>query len=164
MSDAVPETPGTTRLTKREEFDLDEALAEAKDELQASDPQGELHLSDDVLLDLARKALGTTTDIRLASTGLSSVLGLSRKSVEGLRVSVDESGKEPVITVDAYLLVRWGVRVPDLAWDVQELLKRELERVTGYRVKAVNIHVQGIFFETDENQTPAEPAGETSDI
>lgn len=137
------------RTSKRESFNLDDALAEAHQENQAA-PVGVANLADDVVVELARKALESTDDIRLASTGLSSVLGLSRKSVEGLRVSMDDESAEPRITVDAYLLVRWGVRVPDVAWDVQELLKRELERVTGYEVKAVNIHVQGIYFESDE--------------
>ncbi|MDR3265168.1 MAG: Asp23/Gls24 family envelope stress response protein, partial [Synergistaceae bacterium] len=46
-----------------------------------------------------------------------------------------------------YILVRYGQRIPDLAWDVQEKIKANLERYTGYTVTAVNINVQGIYLE-----------------
>ena len=52
--------------------------------------------------------------------------------------------------IDVYVLVKYGRRIPDLAWDVQEKIKLNLERYTGYSVKAVNVNVQGIYI--DEQQ------------
>ena len=60
------------------------------------------------------------------------------------RVAVEE-GKVPSISVEAYVLVKYGQRIPDLAWDVQEKIKANLERYTGYTVSSVNINVQGIY-------------------
>ena len=42
----------------------------------------------------------------------------------------------------------------DAAWDVQEFLKKELESSTGYEVKAVNIHVQGVYFDDIQQKEP----------
>lgn len=142
-----------------EVFDLEAALQEAREELtEESSKQDELHISDEVVLDLARKAMEKTEHIRFANTGLSAVLGISRKNADGLRITIDENDSVPSISVDAYLLIHYGIRIPDIAWDVQESLKKELERLTGYRVKAVNIHVQGIYFDDHDEEKPAETA------
>jgi uncharacterized alkaline shock family protein YloU len=60
-------------------------------------------------------------------------------------------------SVDVYILVKFGLRIPDLAWDVQEMIKKNIEEYTGYKVKAVNVNVQGIYF---KNKVPAEAVAE----
>ena len=99
------------------------------------------------------------------------MLGLGRKNPEGVKISIVEEDKQSQISVDAYVLVRYGLRIPDVAWDLQEFLKNELEGSTGYEVKAVNIYVQGVYFgeqAAKEEETPEDaeakavpaPAGE----
>ena len=41
----------------------------------------------------------------------------------------------------------------DVCWDVQEAVKNQVERYTGYSVKFVNVYVQGITF-ADKKQAP----------
>jgi uncharacterized alkaline shock family protein YloU len=48
--------------------------------------------------------------------------------------------------VDTYISVKYSLRIPDVCWDVQESVKDQVERYTGYSVKAVNVYVQGITF------------------
>ena len=55
-------------------------------------------------------------------------------------------------------LFRYGHRIPDIAWDVQEKIKDNLERYTGYEVQAVNVNVQGIYTTgSDDIQINIEP-------
>lgn len=141
-------------LGPTEEFDLEAALAEAEEEVgaeaEASHPDdGAAHLDDAVILELAHRVFEGLESVRLANLGLNAVLGLGRKGGDGLKVTLDESRSEPTVTLDAYVLLRYGLRIPDKAWDLQEKLKKDLERVTGYQIKAVNIHVQGIYFDED---------------
>jgi len=49
--------------------------------------------------------------------------------------------------------VKYGLRIPDIAWDVQEAIKNQIENYTGYTVKAVNVHVQGIHFTESKSQS-----------
>ena len=118
--------------------------------------EGNIHISEDVIVELAKKTILGISNIHPAHRGIASKLGLGRKMGDGVRVVV-EDGKIPTMTVDAYILVKYGHRIPDLAWDVQEKIKANLERYTGYIVKAVNINVQGIYLEEpkdapDENE------------
>jgi uncharacterized alkaline shock family protein YloU len=117
-----------------------------------------------VIVELARKTIQSIPHIQPASMGIASKFGIGRKTGDSIRVSVEE-GKVPAMTVDAYVLVKYGQRIPDLAWDVQEKIKANLERYTGYTVTAVNINVQGIYLEEpklEEASKEAEPrAAET---
>ena len=102
---------------------------------------GLIHISEDVIIELTRKTIQGLPNIKMAMR-LSSKFGIGRKS-SAIKVSVEHS--EGTIAVDADVLIKYGQRIPDLAWDVQEKVKDNLERYTGYDVKAVNINVQGIY-------------------
>ena len=59
---------------------------------------------------------------------------------KGLKISQHDDGT----TIDVFVLVDYGVKIPAVAWDIQENVKREVEEMTDAPVKAVNIHVQGV--------------------
>ena len=107
--------------------------------------EGNVRISDDVIIELAKKTILGIPNIQLANMGLASKFGIGRKSGEGVRVSSVEDGKIPATTVDVYIQTKYGHRIPDLVWDVQEKVKGNLERYTGYTVTAVNVNVQGIY-------------------
>ena len=108
---------------------------------------GVIHISEDVIVELARKTIQGIPNIKMASK-FAPKFGLGRKS-GGIKVSVEHS--QGTIAIDAYVLVRYGQRIPDLAWDVQEKIKDNLERYTGYDVKAVNVNVQGVYAAAGES-------------
>ena len=43
------------------------------------------------------------------------------------------------------------MKIPEVAWDIQENVKKEVEAMTEAVVKAVNIHVQGVHFTDEED-------------
>ena len=113
--------------------------------------EGNIHISEEVIVELAKKTILGIPHIQMANMGIASKFGIGRKAGDGIRVSVEE-GKIPAMTVDAFILVKYGQRIPDLAWDVQEKIKANLERYTGYTVTAVNINVQGIYLDEPQPQ------------
>jgi len=122
--------------------------------------EGNVRIADDVIIELVKKTISSVANIQLASSSLASKFGIGRKSSEGIRVLSAEDGKIPATTVDVYIRTKYGYRIPDLVWDVQEKVKANLERYTGYTVTAVNVNVQGIYMEdpkdTAAKGTPAE--------
>ena len=107
---------------------------------------GAIHISEDVIAELARKTIQGIPNIKIDSK-LPSRFAIGRRS-GGIRVSVEH--KQGTIAVDANVLVKYGQRIPDLAWDVQEKIKDNLERYTGYDVKAVNVNIQGVYTVTGD--------------
>jgi len=117
--------------------------------------EGDIRIENDVIAELAKKTVLGIPNIQLANMGIASKFGIGRKAGDGIRVSKEE-GKIPEVSMDIFIVVKYGQRIPDLAWDVQEKVKANLERYTGYVVKAVNVNVQGIYMDLDESSAAAE--------
>ncbi len=54
--------------------------------------------------------------------------------------------KDEETTIDLFVIVKYGYRIPDLAWNIQEKVKDTVESLTSISVPVVNIHVQGVDF------------------
>ncbi|MGI6158034.1 MAG: Asp23/Gls24 family envelope stress response protein [Saccharofermentanales bacterium] len=73
------------------------------------------------------------------ASGLKEAIGLASEG-RGVRVVFrGEASDDVIITV--YLDVIFGYVMPDVAWSVQERVKRDVERFTGLNVDAVHVHV-----------------------
>ncbi len=60
---------------------------------------------------------------------------------KGVRVSRDQNG-DPVI--DIFVVVHYGSKIPQLAWDIQTAVRENVQAIAGEKVTEVNIHVQGV--------------------
>jgi uncharacterized alkaline shock family protein YloU len=81
--------------------------------------------------------------------GLAEVLGRTNLA-KGVKV-ISRSG---VTSVDIYVVVRYGVRIPEVAFEIQEHVRSNIENQAGIVVDSVNIHVQGVdFSEVKEEET-----------
>ncbi|HHX18993.1 MAG TPA: Asp23/Gls24 family envelope stress response protein [Clostridiaceae bacterium] len=82
-----------------------------------------------------------------AITTLKEAIGLEQEG-QGVRVSFrGEASDDVIITV--YLDVLFGFVMPEVAWFVQERVKRDVERYTGLNVDAVNVHVMRVVEDED---------------
>ncbi len=117
-----------------------------KDAALPEDGIGEVRISTDVIVVIAYTAAMETEGVAGMSAGvvdnISQVLGRKGAS-KGVKVELSE--KET--SIDLFLIVDYGARIPDVAWRTQERVKNAVESMTGLDVKAINIHVQGVSFD-----------------
>ena len=83
----------------------------------------------------------------------------NKKYSKGVKIELE--GKK--VTVDIFVNVRYGVRIPDVAWAAQTAVKNAVENMTGLEVAAVNINVQGIIFDKEEKPKAAEQTDKTEE-
>lgn len=106
-----------------------------------------LNISEDVIGIIAGLAASEVDGIAGMSLGfvdgINQILGGNKKYAKGVKIELD--GKK--VTVDLYVNVKYGVRIPDIAWSAQNAVKKSVENMTGLDVAAVNINVQGIIFD-----------------
>jgi len=152
----VEEKPGEKTLENNAEG-LPESGEKAGNEIETA--AGTVRIAEEVIAQIATQALHKIEGVQPASPGLVANLRLGKKTSGGVRISIEE-GTPPVVSVEAYVTVQYGLRIPDVAWDVQESIKKTLEQYTGYVVKSVNVYVQGIFFERTEVEEKGEPEGQ----
>ena len=69
----------------------------------------------------------------------------SKKSNVGKNVIVDFSREG--IVVDVFVKIKYGYRVPEISYKIQENVKRSVETMTEYNISSVNIFVQSVSFE-----------------
>lgn len=107
------------------------------------DKSGHVRISDEVVGVIAGIAATEVEGVVGMSMGLvgglSEMLGKKSPS-RGVKVEVGE--KEAAL--DLFIVVEYGVRIPSIAQKVQDNVKRAVESMTGLKVVAVNIHIQGV--------------------
>lgn len=50
------------------------------------------------------------------------------------------------VTIDLFLNVYYGYKLPDLAFNIQEKVKTEVAKATHFMVEKVNVNVLGVVF------------------
>ena len=53
--------------------------------------------------------------------------------------------------IDVNIIVEYGSRIPDVAFEIQNRVKKSVENMTGLKVAEVNVHVQGVKTEREDN-------------
>lgn len=119
---------------------------------------GNVKISVDVLATVA--GIATSEVAGVAGMGGSVVGGIAEilggKKNRGKGVKVELNGDSAVI--DLYIIVDYGVRIPDVSWEVQENVKNSVESMTGMTVEKVNIHIEGVSFDREQKSEANEPA------
>lgn len=113
-------------------------------------------ISDDVVQIIAGIAAGEVDGVQSLGNSIAGGIAefLGGKKTVSRGVKVDISGTE--VTIDVHVVVRYGVRIPDVAWNVQEKVKDAVETMTGLSVLKVNIHIDGISMEKEAAEADAE--------
>ena len=110
-----------------------------------------LNISEDVIGIIAGLAASEVEGIAGMTLGfvdgINQILGGNKKYSKGVKIDLD--GKK--VTIDLFVNVTYGVRIPDIAWAAQNAVKTAVENMTGLEVIAVNINVQGITFDKKDS-------------
>ena len=59
-------------------------------------------------------------------------------------IKVEIKDNKPFINL--YIIIKYGVRIPDIAWDIQNRVKEVLIKKLDTEINEIDIHVQGIQF------------------
>ncbi len=71
---------------------------------------------------------------------------MKKNLAKGVKVEVGERQ----VAIDLFVIVEYGSKIPDIAYMVQENVKRTVESMTGLEVIEVNVHIQGVEFRNEE--------------
>ena len=80
--------------------------------------------------------------------GITEVLSGKKNLAKGIKVEVENEKAK----IDVNIIVEYGTRIPDVAFEIQNRVKKSVENMTGLKVTEVNVHVQGVSIETEKKQ------------
>ena len=76
--------------------------------------------------------------------GISEVFSGKKNLAKGIKADIND-GKAKL---DVNIIVEYGSRIPDVAFEIQNRVKKAVENMTGLVVEEVNVHVQGVNTDT----------------
>ena len=155
-------------MEKDENVKENETINES--EITIENTEGEtsnIQIADDVVAIIAGKAVSDAPGVYAMAGGfaggISEVLSGKKNLSKGIKVDVGEKEikvdkTETTAKIDVNIIVEYGSRIPDVAFDIQNRVKTAVEGMTGLKVVAVNVHVQGVNTEaaTEEKEDNTE--------
>ena len=116
-----------------------------------------IKIADDVVAIIAGKAVSEVSGVSGMAGGfaggITEVLSGKKNLTKGIKVDVNENQ----VKIDVNIIVEYGVRIPDVAFEIQNRVKKAVESMTGLKVEEVNVHVQGVNTDTaSDNEEKSE--------
>ncbi|MCF0126105.1 MAG: Asp23/Gls24 family envelope stress response protein [Clostridia bacterium] len=107
-----------------------------------------IKIADDVVAVIAGVAVSEVPGVAgMAGTfagGISEVFSGKKNMAKGIKVIIEGNKAK----IDVNIIVEYGSRIPDVAFEIQTRVKKAVESMAGLNVEEVNVHVQGVNTDT----------------
>ena len=115
-----------------------------------------IQISNDVVAVIAGVAVSEVQGVSGMSGGfaggITEVLSGKKNLAKGIKVEINED----IAKIDVNIIVEYGSRIPDVAFEIQNRVKKSVENMTGLKVEEVNVHVQGVNTDVVMNEKEEE--------
>ena len=147
------------------------------DEIIENNEANETNENSDGIVEMAEEVVQTSTDgLKISNDAVATYAGIAVSEVQGgysmsggfAGITEALSGKknfskgikvevtEKSAKIDVNIVVEYGARIPDVAFEIQNIVKKSVEGMTGLKVEEVNVHVNGVHMpntDKDEEET-----------
>ena len=138
-----------------------EEIVELENEIKTEN-EG-IKISDDVVAVIAGVAVSEVQGVADMAGGfaggISEVFSGKKNMAKGIKVDVTENTAK----IDVNIIVEYGSRIPDVAFEIQNRVKKAVENMTGLNVEEVNVHVQGVNTDTAKDEKEEQVTEEPKD-
>ena len=127
---------------------------EVKDNVQAeiNEENNGIKISNDVVAVIAGVAVSEVRGVASMQGGFAGGIGEVLSGKKNLAKGIKVESEDGKVKVDVNIIVEYGTRIPDVAFEIQNRVKKSIENMTGLKVTEVNIHVQGVNIEPEKRQ------------
>ena len=137
-----------------EENKVNEEIVELDNEIKTEN-EG-IKISDDVVAVIAGVAVSEVPGVASMAGGfaggISEVFSGKKNLAKGIKVDIADNDTK----IDVNIIVEYGTRIPDVAFEIQNRVKKAVENMTGLNVEEVNVHVQGVNTDSAKQETNKE--------
>lgn len=123
-------------------------------EIQEADHDDATRISDDVIVTIVATVLSEVEGVASVPGGI--VSGILGRKGAAKGIKVEASDQE--ITIDVAVTLNYGIKIPDVAAEIQSKIRDAVEEMTGMYVRAVNVSVQGMRLPETVEASEEEPA------
>lgn len=127
-----------------------------KNDTNTEDTENGIEISNDVIAVIAGVAVSEVQGVASMSGGfaggITEVLSGKKNMAKGIKVDKTDNKAK----IDVNIIVEYGSRIPDVAFEIQNRVKKAVENMTGFQVEEVNVHVQGVNTNISKNDVEEE--------
>ncbi len=110
-----------------------------------------IKISNDVVATYAGIAVSEVEGVHAMAggfAGITEAFSGKKNLSRGIKVEVGEKSTK----IDVNVIVEYGARIPDVAYEIQTRIKKSVEAMTDLKVLEVNVHVQGVHKKTEKER------------
>ena len=122
-----------------------------KEEVKAQEEINEengIKISNDVIAVIAGIAVSEVSGVAEMAGGFAGGISEALMGKKNLAKGIKVEANEKETKIDVNIIVEYGSRIPDVAFEIQNRVKKAVESMTGIKVSEVNVHIQGVNTET----------------
>jgi len=123
-------------------------------EIQEADHDDSTKISEDVIATIVATVLSQIEGVASVPGGI--VSGILGRKGAGKGIKVEASDQEVVI--DVAVTLNYGIKIPEVAAEIQTKIREAVEDMTGKYVRAVNVSFQGMRLPEAVQAPEEEPA------
>ena len=127
-----------------------------KEDVKVDSQENNIQISEDVVAVIAGMAASEVPGVAEMAGGfaggISEVLSGKKNMSKGIKVDILEKSTK----IDVNIIVEYGARIPEVAFEIQKRVKKSVENMTGLEVDEVNVHVQGVSTSQEKKKTEVE--------
>lgn len=116
-------------------------------EQETENTENGIEISNDVIAVIAGVAVSEVQGVASMSGGfaggITEVLSGKKNMAKGIKVEKTDN-TDNTAKIDVNIIVEYGTRIPDVAFEIQNRVKKSVEGMTGFKVEEVNVHIQGV--------------------
>lgn len=141
---------------KDDEIIVAEKVEENIDENQIQEEESTIKISNDTVATYVGIAISEIAGVYGMSgtfAGLTEAISGKKNYTKGVKVDISDNKS---VKIDVNIIVEYGTRIPEVAFEIQTKVKKAVETMTGLKVSGVNVNIQGVHAITEKDSEEEE--------
>ncbi len=116
------------------------------------DKLGTIKFSDEIIANSAMNATKATLGVHSLGSGFSDTVPINILNKHSILKGIKVYQENNAIRLDLQINIEFGFKIPEVAWNVQENVKNEVQNMIGLKVSSVNIFIHGVYKQNKEDE------------
>ena len=137
---------------KENEIIVAEKVEDNQEDTQNVGDESTIRISNDTVATYAGIAISEISGVYGMSgtfAGLTEAISGKKNYAKGIKVDIADN---KTAKIDVNIIVEYGARIPEVAFEIQTKVKKSVETMTGLKVATVNVNIQGVHAITEKDE------------
>jgi len=123
--------------------------------MEENEVRNEIEIAEEAIAVIAGAAIRNMEGMSKTVTGFVDGIteALGKKNLgKGIKVEINEQE----VRIEVGIIIKYGAKIPEVGAKIQEKITKDVEEMTGYKVKGVKVRVQSVQTDVDNKENNAQ--------